>query len=108
MPNPAAAWFVFGSMNAMVAMDTHTLELLDLHKGRELVAGSAACSRGKDLPRQIEPRTDLEAIRAETVLVTEMVEALGLGQAPPFGGLHDVRMVTRRAAIGAMLTAEQL
>ena len=37
-----------------------------------------------------------------------MVEALGHGQAPPFGGLHDVRLIVRRAAIGVQLTAEQL
>jgi DNA mismatch repair protein MutS2 len=37
-----------------------------------------------------------------------MTEALGQGQAPPFGGLHDVRLLIRRTAIGAMLTAEQL
>ena len=37
-----------------------------------------------------------------------MVLALGQGQSPPFGGLHDVRLTVRRAAIGAMLTAEQL
>src|SRR5436305_14576086 len=34
--------------------------------------------------------------------------ALGLGQSPPFGGLHDIRLTVRRAAIGAALTAEQL
>ncbi len=33
-----------------------------------------------------------------------MVDALGQGQAPPFGGLHDVRLIVRRAAIGAQLT----
>ena len=37
-----------------------------------------------------------------------MVDALGQGQAPPFGGLHDVRLIVRRAAIGAQLTVEQL
>src|SRR5437868_920775 len=37
-----------------------------------------------------------------------MSEALGQGQVPPFGGLHDVRLLARRAAIGATLTAEQL
>src|SRR5204863_4019085 len=29
-------------------------------------------------------------------------------QAPPFGGLHDVRLIVRRAAIGSQLTIEQL
>src|SRR5215207_403899 len=37
-----------------------------------------------------------------------MVEALMANQAPPFGGVHDVRLIVRRAAIGTMLTAEQL
>jgi DNA mismatch repair protein MutS2 len=89
-------------------MDSHTLELLEFHKVRELTAGYAACSLGKQLALQAEPRTDADSIRAEIALVSEMVEALALGQTPPFGGLHDVRLTARRAAIGSMLTADQL
>ena len=89
-------------------MNRHTLELLEFHKVCDLVAGYAASSLGKELARQIEPGTDAATIAAELALVTEMVDALGRGQAPPFGGLHDVRLTVRRAAIGAMLTAEQL
>lgn len=89
-------------------MDAHTLELLEFAKVRELVAGYAACSLGKELARQAEPSTNVERIRTELALVTEMVDALGQGQGPPFGGLHDVRILVRRAAIGAQLTAEQL
>lgn len=89
-------------------MDSHTLALLEFDKVRELLASYAACSLGKELARRLEPSTDLEATRLEIALVTEMVEALTLGQAPPFGGLHDVRLILRRAAIGAMLSAEQL
>jgi DNA mismatch repair protein MutS2 len=95
-------------MDAKVTMDAHTLELLELNKVRELLAGYAACSLGKELARQLEPSTDAERIRAELVLVGEMVDALGQGLAPPFGGLHDVRLIVRRAAIGAQLTIEQL
>ena len=89
-------------------MDAHTLELLQFDKVRELLAGYAASSLGRELARQIEPSTHLEAIRAELSLVTEMSTSLGLGQAPPFAGLHDVRLLARRAAIGTMLSAEQL
>jgi DNA mismatch repair protein MutS2 len=89
-------------------MDAHSLELLEFNKVRELLAGYAACSLGKELARQVEPSTDADKIRADLALVTEMTEALGQGQSPPFGGLHDVRLLARRAAIGAMLTAEQL
>jgi DNA mismatch repair protein MutS2 len=89
-------------------MDAHSLELLEFNKVRELLAGYAACSLGKELARQVEPDADAEKIRRELRLVTEMVEALGEGQTPPFGGLHNIRLLTRRAAIGSMLTAEQL
>ena len=89
-------------------MDAHTLELLQFDKVRELLAGYAASSLGRDLARQTEPSTDIAVVRREQSLTTEMVSALGLGQAPPFTGLHDVRLLARRAAIGTMLTAEQL
>lgn len=89
-------------------MDAHTLELLQFDAVRERLAGYAASSLGRELARQIEPGTELSTIRAELSLVTEMCTALGLGQAPPFAGLHDVRLLARRAAIGTMLTAEQL
>ncbi len=89
-------------------MDAHTLELLEFDKVRELLAGYAASSLGKELSRQFEPMTDASRIRDELALVSEMVAALGQGEAPPLGGLHDVRLLVRRAAIGAMLAAEQL
>ena len=95
-------------MNDTVLMDAHTLELLEFDKVRELVAGYAASSLGKELARQLEPSTKADAIRADLTLVSEMVDTLGLGHAPPFTGLHDVRLIVRRAAIGAQLTIEQL
>lgn len=95
-------------MNATVEMDAHTLELLEFDKIRDLLAGYAACSLGKELARQLEPGTDAERIRTELALVGEMVDALGQGLTPPFGGLHDIRLIVRRAAIGAQLSIEQL
>ncbi len=89
-------------------MDAHTLGLLQFDKVRELLAGYAASSLGRELARGIAPSTDPGWIKGELALVSEMVTALGSGQPPPFGGLHDVRMSVRRAAIGTMLTAEQL
>lgn len=98
---------VFPYMDTIL-MDRHTLELLEFDTVRELLAGYAACDLGKELARQIEPGTDPEPIRRDLALVTEMADAIGMGQSPPFGGLHDVRLLLRRAAIGAQLTVEQL
>ncbi|MCS7046679.1 MAG: DNA strand exchange inhibitor protein [Gemmataceae bacterium] len=89
-------------------MDAHTLELLQFAKVRELIAAEAGSTLGKDLARQALPSTDAEAIRSELALVAELVQILGEGQVPPVAGLSDVRLLIRRAAIGAMLSAEQL
>ena len=103
-PPPGCPW----GMSDAAIMDSHTLDLLEFGKVRELLAGYAASSLGKELARGLEPSTDADAVRAELALTSEMVDVLGQGQAPPFGGLHDVRLVVRRAAIGAQLTIEQL
>ncbi len=89
-------------------MDAHTLSLLEFGRIRELIAGYAACSLGKERARALSPERTLEAIRHQQALTTEMTEALASGLAPPLGGLRDVRAEVRRAAVGAALTAEEL
>ncbi len=89
-------------------MDAHTLHLLEFDKVRELLAGYAATALGRELARELVPGRDVSQIRSELALLREMMTALDLNQAPPFGGLRDIRLVVRRASIGAMLTAEQL
>src|SRR5688572_8658709 len=89
-------------------MDAHTLQLLEFDKIKEIVAGYAATPRGKELVHQLEPPKALDKIRAAVRLVTEMTQALLDGLTPPFGGVRDVRMLVRRAAIGSALTAAEL
>lgn len=89
-------------------MDTHTRELLEFDKVRQLVAGYAACSLGKGEAARMEPSTNPGAIRQAQALTTEMVEALGAGLSPPLGGVHDIRGNVRRAQIEAVLEAEEL
>ena len=89
-------------------MDAHTFDLLEFGKVREIVSGYAASPLGRELARQVEPLLKLDDVRADIGLVSEMVLSLELEQPPPLGGLHDVRLVVRRASIGTMLSAEQL
>src|ERR1700677_2861681 len=89
-------------------MDTHTLELLEFDKIRALVAARAACSLGKEAARRLEPSVDPGEIRARQALTTEMADALSSGLTPPFGGLHDIRPLVRRAQVGASLDPEEL
>jgi DNA mismatch repair protein MutS2 len=89
-------------------MDTHTLELLEFDKVRALVAAMSACSLGREEALRMEPSLDPGEIRDRQALTTEMAEALGSGLTPPFGGLHDIRPMVRRAGIGGLLDAEEL
>ena len=89
-------------------MDTHTLELLEFDKVRALVAAQAACSLGKEAALGMEPSLDAGEVRDRQAFTTEMADALGSGLFPPFGGLHDIRGLVRRAQIGGMLDPEDL
>ena len=89
-------------------MDAHTLDLLEFDKVRAHVAAQAACSLGKDAARRMEPSTDPGEIRSRQALTTEMADALSSGLSPPFGGLHDIRPLVRRAQIGSSLAPEEL
>ena len=89
-------------------MDAHTLDLLEYHKIRIQLADYTATTLGKELALLLEPGFDRAKIQEEIALVSEMVEALNAGYSPPCGGVHDVRLTVRRAAIGTMLAADQL
>src|SRR3954468_14995128 len=89
-------------------MDTHTLELLDFDKVRAIVAAQAACSLGKEAALRMEPSLDPGEIRDRQLQTTEMADALTSGLTPPFGGLHDIRPIVRRAQVGGLLDPEEL
>jgi len=89
-------------------MDAHSLQILEFPKIRELLATYAATSLGRELIDSLEPSTDIEKTRKAVLLVSEMVQTLGQGHEPPFGGVTDVRLFIRRASIGAILSASQL
>jgi DNA mismatch repair protein MutS2 len=91
-----------------VAFDLHTLELLQFPKIREMTASYCFTSLGKERAFLINRMDSFDILREEILLVTEMVKSLSLGQAPPFAGLSDIRILVRRASIGSQLTAEQL
>jgi DNA mismatch repair protein MutS2 len=97
-----------GTTSRIPFMDQHTLGLLGFDKIRDVLSGYSASSLGRERCNAIEPSTSLEVIRKELKLVSEMVTALDQNQPPPLTGIHDVRLMVKRAAIGTMLSAEQL
>ncbi|MFO0815171.1 MAG: DNA strand exchange inhibitor protein [Gemmatales bacterium] len=88
--------------------DSHTLELLEFGKIRDLVAGYTVTSLGKELAHKLEPLSQLEQIEKQISLVTEMTEALSARHVPPLSGVSDVRLLLRRATIGSSLTPTEI
>ncbi len=91
-----------------MSFDSHTLAILQFPKIREMTASFCFTSLGKELSHLLDRIPDLDLLREEILLVTEMVKSISLGQSPPFAGLSDIRLLIRRAAIGSQLTSEQL
>lgn len=89
-------------------MDAHSLELLQFEAICEAVAGQTSSSLGRDLAKALVPSSEPARIRGELQYVSEMLAVLDQGPPPPFSGLHDVRLVIRRAMIGTMLNAVEL
>jgi len=89
-------------------MDIRSSEVLEFPKVRELLATYAESSLGRELALGVDPLVDLAQIRMEQVLLAEMMDAVSVGIGPPVQRLKDVRLLVRRAAIGAQLDAGQL
>lgn len=89
-------------------MESHTLEILQFDRIRQLVAGFAACALGREAAHAIEPSADPGWIREALNLTSEMSDAIGAGLTPPFAGMHDCRNSVRRASTGAALDATEL
>ncbi|MFC1718491.1 endonuclease MutS2 [Candidatus Poribacteria bacterium] len=71
-------------------MDQHTLDILEFHKIREILATYATSSLGKSLAASIQPDTDIHRIEVWQKQITELKRLLGDGRLP-LGGIRDVR-----------------
>ncbi len=71
-------------------MDQHTLDILEFHRIRDILATYATSSLGKSLAAAIQPDTDIHRIEVWQKQVTELKRLLGDGRLP-LGGIRDVR-----------------
>lgn len=97
-------WLIFDGKK----MDIRSAEVLEFPKVRDLLATYAESSLGRELALGLTPLGDLGQIRNEQALLAEMIDAVSVDIGPPVQRLKDVRLLVRRAAIGAQLDAGQL
>lgn len=89
-------------------MDPQTRSKLELPRVLDWLASGCFSSLGRDLIRQGEPSENLPDLKAEFDLLNEMLDAAARDMIPPLAGLHDVRLLIRRAVIGSALTVDDL
>ena len=89
-------------------MDPRSAEILEFPKIREILCSYAESSLGSELAQAIRPLSSVEEIRAEQKLLGEMMDAVSSDLGPPVARLKDIRLLVRRAAIGAQMDAGQL
>jgi DNA mismatch repair protein MutS2 len=84
-------------------VDTKSLEMLEFHRIREILAGFTSFSASRELALNLEPLTDYDHV---SLLLKQSAEARRLlSEAPDssVGGVHDIREAARMAALGKIL-----
>src|SRR5262245_37688457 len=89
-------------------LNQKTLNTLEFPKVRERLASHASFSLGKTLALELVPTTDITEARRYQRITTEAVRLLSLRPDVTLGGAHDVRDLTRRAALGAILSPAEI
>lgn len=77
-------------------MDAHTLESLDFHRVRELLAQRAATELGRALAGAIRPSAKIELVRRWLAQVSELERLCETRGAPPMAGVSDIRPIIER------------
>lgn len=89
-------------------MDTAVLRTLEYTKIRAMLADCTGSVMGRELAEALTPVAVLADVRMRLHETREAVEILAAASNIPLGGARDVRALLQRAAIGAMLTPEEL
>ena len=89
-------------------MDPHALQRLEFDRIRHMVADHAHSPLGRAMALKLKPTVREPLVRRWLAQVAEMESAEATIGLPPFGGLHDVREMIRRAVPPAKLEPEEL
>lgn len=68
-------------------MDQHTLDKLEFERIRQILAGYASSSLGKQMAARVKPAHRRDVIADWIEQVREMMDAAAVMDLPPFGGI---------------------
>ena len=88
-------------------MDTESFKVLEYEKITNWLAAFAATMQGKERCRSVVPSGDYDEVARLHQETAEAVQILQV-QAPPFGGVYDLRDILKTAARGSILEIDEL
>ena len=88
-------------------MDTESFKVLEYGKITNWLAAFAASVQGKERCRSVVPSGDYDEVVRLHQETAEAVQILQV-QAPPFGGVYDLRDILKTAARGSILEIDEL
>ena len=88
-------------------MDTESFKVLEYEKITNWLAAFAATMQGKERCRSVVPSGDYDEVARLHQGTAEAVQILQV-QAPPFGGVYDLRDILKTAARGSILEIDEL
>jgi DNA mismatch repair protein MutS2 len=89
-------------------LNERTIRILEFPKIVAKVEALATSNYGKELVRELVPLTDPALIRQAQQITSEMARLLEENDRIPLGGIFDIRDSLKRAAIGSVLSPQEL
>lgn len=89
-------------------MEAKTLRVLDFYKVLGRLEQFAATNWGRELCRALTPSNQAEAVAVRLEETAEASKLFEAGTPPPLGGIFDLRVVIKRAALGSTLEPSEL
>src|SRR5690625_2684867 len=87
-------------------MNERTLRVLEFDKIVDLLLSEAETIVGRQLIKQIRPKTDIEEVTLLQEETDEAVHILRLNKIPPFSYISDVSPIIRQSEVGSALHTE--
>src|ERR671936_2067183 len=92
----------------MASEDAFALDTLEFDAIRERLAAHTSFSASRALALGLEPTVELGEARRRQAETREALRLPGLRPGLHFGGVHDIRPLAERAAVGGSLAATEL
>ena len=89
-------------------MDEHTLRVLEFDKVKDQLRAYATCQLGLDQIDRLQPSAEVRWIQRALDEVTEARRIFAARRDIPMGGIHDIRPLLEKAALGVFLQPMEL